>query len=108
MDKKRLLSELFHELRNHDGYHLGLGDIRLTLGRQEEIEAMFAELEQQLAEKDGEIEQLRDALTEQLDRRGFAFRGRCDAVPEDIERAFSAMGICTDEHRAFLAEQEKG
>ena len=54
-------------------------------------------LKQQLSEKDKEIEQLRDALTEQLDRRGFAFRGRCDAVPEDIERAFSAMGICTEE-----------
>ena len=68
----------------------------------------ITDIRQRLAEKDKEIEQLRDALTEQLDRRGWAFRGRCDNVPEDIERAFNAMGICTEEHKVFLAEQEKG
>ena len=43
------LSELFHELRHDKNHHLGLGDIRLTVGQQEEIEAMFAALE---AERD--------------------------------------------------------
>lgn len=52
------------------------------------------------------IVDLENALTEQLLKQGYAFRGRCDGVPEDIERAFNALGICTEEHKAAL-EKEK-
>lgn len=31
------LAAYFHELRHNPAFHLGLGDIRLTLGMQEEI-----------------------------------------------------------------------
>jgi len=50
----------------------------------------------------GKVAKLEEALTEQLGERGYCFRGRCDGVPEDIERAFNALGICTEEHKATL------
>lgn len=34
------LAEYFRELRSNPAHHLGLGDIRLTIGQQEEIAAM--------------------------------------------------------------------
>ena len=38
----------FQKLRNDPAHHLGLGDIRLTIAQQEEIEARVAELERLL------------------------------------------------------------
>jgi hypothetical protein len=38
-------SELFQARRNDPAFHLGLGDIRLTLADQEEIEREIAELQ---------------------------------------------------------------
>ena len=50
------------------------------------------------------VAKLEETLTEQLAERGYCFRGMCDGVPEDIERAFNALGICTEEHRAILEQ----
>lgn len=36
------LAEYFHKLRMDEKHHLGLGDIRLTIGQQDEICTMVA------------------------------------------------------------------
>lgn len=38
----------FEKLRHDPDFHLGLGDVRLTIGMQEEIEARIKELEAEL------------------------------------------------------------
>ena len=53
---------------------------------------------------------LRESLTEQLCKRGFAYRGgNCDGVPDDIRRAFIAVGLPCDEidKVALLTEGDK-
>jgi len=37
--KEMKIDKYFHELRFDDRHHLGLGDIRITMGQQEEIAA---------------------------------------------------------------------
>jgi len=54
------------------------------------------------------VHELERVLIEQLGKRGYAFRGRCDSVPEDVERAFNALGICTEGHRTELAKKALG
>jgi hypothetical protein len=39
------ISDYFDKLRHDKNHHLGLGDIRLTVAQQQEIEAMFERLE---------------------------------------------------------------
>lgn len=54
------------------------------------------------------VEQLEEALTEQLDKRGYAFRGRCDGVPDDIRRAFLALGTpCNEVDKKALAKKKE-
>jgi len=43
------------------------------------------------------VAQLKESLKEQLSKRGYAFRGMCDAVPDDIRRAFIALDTPCDE-----------
>ena len=40
---------------------------------------------------------LKEALEEQLLKRGFAYRGNCDGVPDDVRRGFIALGSPCDE-----------
>lgn len=46
---KESLAARFRAMRFNDNKHLGLGDVRLTLWEQEQIEKEFAELEARLA-----------------------------------------------------------
>jgi len=66
------------------------------------VALVIRKLKSDIDKLEAENERSREALTEQLNIRGYAFRGRCDGVPEDIERAFNALGICTEEHKASL------
>jgi len=59
--------QYFDTLRHDTNHYLGLGDIRLTVGQQEEIEAMFAALEEQLAEKDRLLVIAADYLSQHWD-----------------------------------------
>ncbi len=55
-----------------------------------------------------EVAQLEEALTEQLDKRGYAFRGNCDDVPDDVRRVFIAIGTPCDEiDKMALVEKEE-
>ena len=55
-----------------------------------------------------EVSQLEEALIEQLHERGYAFRGKCDGVPDDIRRAFIALGTPCDEiDEKALAEKKE-
>lgn len=59
---KESLTARFRAMRFNDNKHLGLGDVRLTLWEQEQIEKEFAELEARLAvaEAEAEVVRLRD------------------------------------------------
>jgi len=46
---KESLAARFRAMRFNDNKHLGLGDVRLTLWEQEQIEKEFADLEARLA-----------------------------------------------------------
>jgi len=49
----------FNKLRFNNKHHLGLGDIRITIGQQEEIEKVVADLLRQIDEfKAGSIEKV--------------------------------------------------
>lgn len=37
-----MIDKYFHDLRNNDKFHLGLGDIRLTIGMQQKLVDRFA------------------------------------------------------------------
>ena len=43
-------TEMFERLRHDEAHHLGMGDIRLTIGQQEWIEAREHNLEARIAE----------------------------------------------------------
>ena len=47
---KESLTARFRAMRFNDNKHLGLGDVRLTLWEQEQIEKEFADLEARCAE----------------------------------------------------------
>jgi len=53
------VEQYFKNLRFDKDYHLGLGDIRITLAQQEQILSLCKHV---VAEKDKEIEQLRTRL----------------------------------------------
>ncbi len=48
-------AEWFHDLRNNPEYHLGCGDVRLTMGMQEEIADCVAELEAKIEEQEEDM-----------------------------------------------------
>ena len=52
---KESLTARFRAMRFNDNKHLGLGDVRLTLWEQEQIEKEFADLEARLATAEGEL-----------------------------------------------------
>lgn len=74
---------------------------------RERIAQLEAELKKEIESRDGwhegwrkseeQLQQAREALKEQLDLRGYAFRGKCDGVPNDVRRAFIAIGTPCDE-----------
>lgn len=78
---KESLTARFRAMRFNDNKHLGLGDVRLTLWEQEQIEKEFADLEARLAvaeaERDaaqstiaelrGQVERMREALAEAIE-----------------------------------------
>jgi len=69
-----------------------------------ELEQWGIAMRAEVAQLEAERERLREALTEQISElRGYAYRGRCDGVPDDIRRAFIALGTpCDDIDKAAL------
>ena len=62
----------------------------------------------EVARVEGENGRLREALTEQLGKQGYAYRGRCDGVSDDIRRAFLALSTpCDDADRKALGDKEE-
>ena len=57
----------FKQLRFDKDFHLGLGDIRLTVGMQEEIDEHIAELEEQNIQLEFALKLLIDELNELKD-----------------------------------------
>jgi len=66
---KESLTARFRAMRFNDNKHLGLGDVRLTLWEQEQIEKEFAELEARCAELKAA---LNDAIESIEDWAGYA------------------------------------
>ena len=66
---KESLTARFWAMRFNDNKHLGLGDVRLTLWEQEQIEKEFAELEARCAELKAA---LNDAIESIEDWAGYA------------------------------------
>ena len=65
-------------MRFNDNKHLGLGDVRLTLWEQEQIEKEFAELEARLATAEAEVVRLRGQVA--------ALKGRVPDLPVVFRR----------------------
>lgn len=66
---KESLTARFRAMRFNDNKHLGLGDVRLTLWEQEQIEKEFADLEARCAELKSA---LNDAIESIEDWAGYA------------------------------------
>jgi len=74
---------------------------RWERGQEEMVEIEKGYLEYLEAEN----KRLREALREQLNIRGYAYRGMCDAVPDDVRHAFIALGTpCDDIDKVSLAK----
>ena len=75
---KESLTARFRAMRFNDNKHLGLGDVRLTLWEQEQIEKEFAELEARLATAEAEVVRLRGQVA--------ALKGRVPDLPVVFRR----------------------
>jgi len=75
---KESLTARFRAMRFNDNKHLGLGDVRLTLWEQEQIEKEFADLEARLATAEAEVVRLRGQVA--------ALKGRVPDLPVVFRR----------------------
>ena len=76
-NKESLIVRL-RAMRFNDNKHLGLGDVRLTLWEQEQIEKEFADLEARLATAEAEVVRLRGQVA--------ALKGRVPDLPVVFRR----------------------
>lgn len=80
------IPELFKTRRHDPAFHLGLGDIRLTLSDQEDIEAAF---DARATDRDAELAAMRGALEEMV--RNGQKQGWNDNYPSSMARANAAL-----------------
>lgn len=62
MTESYKLAEEFRRMRTVPEHHLGLGDIRITMGQQEDILATLQRLEHQLWMAEGALQEIHSVL----------------------------------------------
>ncbi|NIN00527.1 MAG: hypothetical protein GTO24_21315 [candidate division Zixibacteria bacterium] len=76
---------------------IGIGEYIEANQAEQLISRIGIPFMRKLRELETENAALKEALEEQLGIRGYAYRGRCDGVPDDVRRAFIAIGSPCDE-----------
>lgn len=71
------LAAHFAVLRHSENHHLGLGDIRLTLGQQEEIAHSHNELNVNIASLESELAQAKERIADYEDDRRAILSEQC-------------------------------
>lgn len=85
----RLAADL-RALRFSDAHHLGLGDIRLTPGQQDDLVERVRKLEQALAAKDARIDAICE-VAQRVDPSVTTLESAWDSVLSELDRAREAL-----------------